>query len=127
LPIVDGGSSLKWALVERGRSPAEADQVVKRAGIAAGLVASTAGVMCATRRRWRPSAGSLAAGLVAIGVALVKLADPKDLVRKADPTISGHHSGAWRDVRPINNPSTAWSINLLQNYLRLWLPGVCDS
>ncbi len=62
MPIVDGGSSLKWALVERGRSPAEADQVVKRAGIAAG-------VMLATRL---PSAGLLAAGLVAIGVALDK-------------------------------------------------------
>lgn len=25
LPIVDGGSLLKWTLVERGRTPAEAD------------------------------------------------------------------------------------------------------
>jgi hypothetical protein len=72
LPIVDGGSLLKWTLVERGRTPAEADQIVKRAGIAAGLVTSSAGVLLATRRRWLPSAGLLAAGLVAIGVALGK-------------------------------------------------------
>ncbi len=72
LPIVDGGSLLKWTLVERGRTPAEADQIVKRAGITAGLAASSAGVMLATRRRWLPAAGLLAAGLVAIGVALGK-------------------------------------------------------
>jgi hypothetical protein len=70
LPIVDGGSLLKWTLVEHGRTPAEADQIVKQAGIATGIAASSAGAMLATRL---PSAGLLAAGLVAIGVALGKI------------------------------------------------------
>ncbi len=73
LPIVDGGSLLKWTLVERGRTPAEADQIVKRAGITAGLVASSAGVMLATRRRWLPAVGLIAAGLVAIVAATGKI------------------------------------------------------
>jgi len=36
LPIVDGGSILKWTLVERGRTPAEADAVVQRVDLASG-------------------------------------------------------------------------------------------
>ena len=73
LPIVDGGSLLKWTLVDRGRTPAEADQIVKQAGIAAGIAASTAGVMFAARRRWLPAVGLIAAGLVAIGAATGKI------------------------------------------------------
>ena len=50
LPIVDGGSILKWTLVESGKAPQEADQAVEKAGIAAGLAAGAAGA-----RLCRPS------------------------------------------------------------------------
>jgi hypothetical protein len=73
LPIVDGGSLLKWTLVDHGRTPTEADQIVKQAGIATGVAATGAGVMFATRRRWILAAGLLAAGMVAIGAALGKI------------------------------------------------------
>ncbi len=73
LPIVDGGVLLKWSLVERGRTPAEADLAVKQAGLATGVAAAGAGVMLATRRRWLPALGLIAAGLVAIGTAMGKI------------------------------------------------------
>jgi hypothetical protein len=73
LPIVDGGSLLKWTLVDRGRTPAQADQIVKQAGIVTGVAATGAGVMFATRRRWLPAVGLIAAGMVAIGAALGKI------------------------------------------------------
>jgi hypothetical protein len=73
LPIVDGGSLLKWTLVDRGRTPAQADQIVKQAGIATGIAATGAGAMFATRRRWLPAVGLIAAGMVAIGAALGKI------------------------------------------------------
>jgi hypothetical protein len=73
LPIVDGGSILKWTLVEQGRSPEQADQVVKQAGLITGLAVSGAGVGLATRRRWLPAVGMLAAGAIAVGAALGKI------------------------------------------------------
>jgi len=73
LPIVDGGSLLKWTLVESGRTPVEADQTVKQAGIATGITATGAGIMFATQRRWLPAVGLIAAGTFAIGAALGKI------------------------------------------------------
>jgi len=73
LPIVDGGSILEWSLVESGRSPTEADQVVEQAGIATGIAACTAGAALATRRHWLPAAGLLAAGLISIAAARGKI------------------------------------------------------
>ena len=76
LPIVDGGSILKWSLVESGRSPTEADQVVEQAGIATGIAACTAGAALAARRRWLPAAGLLAAGLISVAAAKRKITWP---------------------------------------------------
>jgi hypothetical protein len=73
LPLVDGGSILKWTLVENGRAPAEADHIVKQAGVVTGITVSSAGAIPATRRRWLPAAGLFAAGLVFIGAALGKI------------------------------------------------------
>jgi hypothetical protein len=70
LTVVDGGSILKWTLVEQGKSPEEADATVKRASLALGAAATTAGVALATKRRWLPALGLLVAGAVAIGAAL---------------------------------------------------------
>ena len=73
LPIVDGGVLLKWSLVENGRTPAQADLVVQQSGLAIGAAAAGAGVMLASRRRWLPALGLIAAGLVAIGAAKGKI------------------------------------------------------
>jgi hypothetical protein len=70
---VDGGSILKWSLVEKGKTPQQADKVVKQAGIITGLAVSGAGVGFAARRRWLPAAGLLAAGVVAIAAALGRI------------------------------------------------------
>jgi hypothetical protein len=73
LPIVDGGSILKWTLVDRGRTPKQADQIVKQAGIVTGFTATAVGAGLATRQRWLPAVGLLAAGVIAIGAALGKI------------------------------------------------------
>jgi len=73
LPIVDGGSILKWSLVESGQTPAQADQIVEQAGVATGIVAGSAGVAFAARRRWLPAAGLLVASLIAIAAAKGKI------------------------------------------------------
>jgi hypothetical protein len=73
LPIVDGGVILKWRLVQGGRSPEEADQLVKTAGVAAGAAALGAGAILGAGRRWLPALGLVGAGAVAIAAALGKL------------------------------------------------------
>jgi hypothetical protein len=73
LPIVDGGSILKWSLVASGKTPPQADLFVEQAGFATGVAACTAGAALATRRRWLPAAGLLAAGLIAIAAARGKI------------------------------------------------------
>ena len=73
LPMVVGGSLLKWTLVEKGRTPAEADQIVRQAGVITGIAACSAGTTLASRRHWLPAAGLLAAGTVALGAALGKI------------------------------------------------------
>jgi hypothetical protein len=55
LPVVDGGTILKWTLVEQGRTPTEADEIVRRASLSLGAAAATTGVALATRRRWLPA------------------------------------------------------------------------
>lgn len=72
LPIVDGGVILKWRLVEGGRTPEEADQVVQAAGVATGAASLGLGAALASRRRWLPALGLVGAGAVAIAVALNK-------------------------------------------------------
>ena len=42
LPVVDGGTLLKWTLIDRGAMAEEADEQVKRAGIMAGLTVALA-------------------------------------------------------------------------------------
>jgi hypothetical protein len=73
LPIVDGGSILKWTLVEQGKTPEEADAVVKQANMGLGVAATTASVGLAAKRRWLPALGLLAVGAAALAAALGKL------------------------------------------------------
>lgn len=73
LPLVDGGSLLKWTLVERGHSPEEADEIVRLAGLSTGAAALATGAALAAKRRWLPAVGLVAVGAVAIAAALDKI------------------------------------------------------
>ena len=73
LPIVDGGSILKWTLVEQGRTPEEADEVVAQVDLSLGAALTATGVALAATsrqespaRRWLPALGLIAAGVMAI-------------------------------------------------------------
>ena len=73
LPVVDGGSILKWTLVESGQTPEEADATIKQVNVGLGVGAVTAGAGLAARRRWLPAVGLLALGAAALVAALGKL------------------------------------------------------
>jgi len=80
LPFVDGGSLVKWTLVEGGRSEAEAEGVIKTVDLALGAACAATGVLVATtrrgqpaRQRWLPALGLVAAGGIAIAAALDKI------------------------------------------------------
>ena len=82
LPIVDGGTMLKWTLVERGRTPEQVDEIVAQVDLSLGAALTATGVaLAATRRkgsahrkesaarRWLPALGLIAAGAIAIAAA----------------------------------------------------------
>jgi hypothetical protein len=73
LPMVDGGTILKWTLVERGRTIEEADTTVRQADLALGAGTTAAAAALAARRRWLPALVLAAAGALAIGAALGKI------------------------------------------------------
>jgi hypothetical protein len=73
LPFVDGGTLLKWTLVDGGRTQDEADAVVRQVDLALGAAATTAGLGLAARRRWLPALGLVAAGAIAIAAALDRI------------------------------------------------------
>ena len=52
LPGIDGGPVLKWTLVQRGHTPEEADEKVRRVDRGLGVVFSAAGVMAFRKRNF---------------------------------------------------------------------------
>jgi hypothetical protein len=73
LPMVDGGSILKWTLVKRGNSLEDADGVVRQADLALGASLAATGIALAARRRWLPAVGLIAVGGIAVAAGLGKL------------------------------------------------------
>lgn len=76
LPFVDGGTLLKWTLVEQGRTEEEADEVIRQIDLGLGAATATAGVALAatgrglpTRPRWLAALGLIAGGAIAIAAA----------------------------------------------------------
>jgi hypothetical protein len=67
LPIVDGGTLLKWTLVERGYPEPEAEAVVRKAALAVAAGAATAGIVAARRRRWFQALAFFAVALLGLG------------------------------------------------------------
>ena len=74
LPFVDGGSILKWSLVERGLAEEEAEQAVLQTNLGLGAAAAVAGAgLIATKRRWAGLGMVGAAGfLVAVGLGKIR-------------------------------------------------------
>jgi hypothetical protein len=73
-PMVDGGSILKWTLVERGRTPTQADEIVRRVNWTLGVLASTIGAALLALRSW-------VAGLIGIGVGGIALGVASDRIK----------------------------------------------
>jgi hypothetical protein len=61
------------SLVERGRTPAEADAVIRWLNLVIGAVALGAGVVLAMQRYWLLTLGLAAAGMIALGAGLGKI------------------------------------------------------
>lgn len=74
IPGIDGGPILKWSLVESGRSPEEADEVVKGVNLfLGGGLAVASGVALKKRRKWLAAAmAAFAATSLAIGFGYLK-------------------------------------------------------
>jgi len=75
LPMVDGGTILKWELVEAGQSPEQADQTVRRTSLGLGSTFLVLGAVVALEGRRRLAGGLLAGGgaaAVAAGIGLLK-------------------------------------------------------
>lgn len=74
IPGIDGGPILKWSLVERGQSPQEADEMVKKVNLVMGTGLGVAsGVAIKKQRKWLGAAiGAIALTSLAIGLGLLK-------------------------------------------------------
>lgn len=80
LPFVDGGTLLKWTLVEQGRTEGEADELIRKIDLGLGTATATAGVALAAmgrglpaRHRWLAALGLIAGGAIAIAAAVDKI------------------------------------------------------
>jgi Zn-dependent protease len=74
IPGIDGGPILKWSLVERGQSPQEADEMVKKVNLVMGTGLGVAsGVAIKKQHKWLAAAiGAFALTSLAIGLGLLK-------------------------------------------------------
>ena len=73
VPIVDGGTILKWTLVARGKAVTEADEIVRRVDWAMGIVAGIVGVVLIAMQIWIAGVILMGIGAVVIGIAAGKI------------------------------------------------------
>ena len=73
LPIVDGGTLLKWTLVARGRTETEADEMIRRVDWVMGIVGGLIGVGFIAMQMWIAGVILVGCGGVAIAVAAGKI------------------------------------------------------
>jgi hypothetical protein len=67
LPMVDGGTILKWTLVEKGKTEAEADAILRRVNWVIGITGGVVGIGLIIGKIW-------IAGLVCVGVGGISIA-----------------------------------------------------
>jgi hypothetical protein len=70
LPIVDGGSILKWSLVRRGMTAEEADRRLLRVNSGVGLLGFAAGIVLLALKLWVVGLLCIVAGVFFIAVAM---------------------------------------------------------
>lgn len=70
LPGIDGGPILKWSLVQRGRTPQEADRVVERVDSVLGVILGIAAGWAFKQRRWILGAVLAQFAVLALGLGL---------------------------------------------------------
>jgi len=70
IPGIDGGPILKWSLVEKGRTPEEADKVVRKVDGGLGVLLALEGVLSFKKRRWILGGLLVQLATVALSVAL---------------------------------------------------------
>jgi hypothetical protein len=63
--MVDGGTILKWKLVEAGQSPEQADQIVRKTSVRLGTAFLGLGALLGLLRKRKLVGGLLAAGIAA--------------------------------------------------------------
>jgi hypothetical protein len=73
LPPVDGGTILKWTLVERGKTEGEADEMVRRVDWVIGIGAAIIGVGMIAMQMWIAGVILLGISIVVIGVTAGKI------------------------------------------------------
>jgi hypothetical protein len=73
VPIVDGGTILKWTLVARGKAVTEADEILRRVDWVMGIVAGIVGVVLIAMQIWIAGMILMGIGIVVIGVAAGKI------------------------------------------------------
>ena len=73
LPIVDGGTLVKWTLVARGRTETEADEIVRRVDWAMGIVGVLIGVGFIAMQMWIAGVILVGIGVVVMGIAAGKI------------------------------------------------------
>ena len=73
LPMVDGGTLLKWTLVARGRTETEADEIVRRVDWVMGIVGGLIGLGLIAMQMWIAGVILAGIGVVVIGIAAGKI------------------------------------------------------
>jgi len=73
LRIVDGGTILKWTLVEHGRTEPEADSTIRRIDLGLGFIATVIGISLIVMRMWIIGAAVIMVSGVIFGVATGKV------------------------------------------------------
>lgn len=82
LPMVDGGTLLKWTLVARGRTEKEADEMVRRVGWATGIAGGVIGVGLIVMQIW-------IAGVILVGIGAIVIALAAGKIRSCSPPSIG--------------------------------------
>ena len=73
LPPVDGGTILKWTLVDRGKTESEADELVRRIDWAIGIGVAIIGVGMMVMQNWITGVILLGISIIVIGVTAGKI------------------------------------------------------
>jgi Zn-dependent protease len=74
IPGIDGGPILKWSLVERGRTPEQADEVVKKVNLVTGVGLSAVSALALKKKKYLLGGFTALMGCIAfaVGAGLLK-------------------------------------------------------